>query len=303
MKALASIPLSDIYEYEINLASQSAAAKVARLVGKNKSVLEVGCGPGSQSRVFRESLNCRVVGIEIDPKRAEVARQYCDCVHVADIELSPLSELLGEERFDVITCSDVLEHLRNPADALRNLAVFLKAGGFVVASLPNVTHAAIVYEMAHGRFEYRNYGLLDETHLRFFCRRSALALFESAGFAVAEVHCVNTHPRYTEIGFNQNGAADLSLMAMLISRNPDSLTYQFVLKAVPISDPNFAVSSALILSEDVRNLERQVAEQGREIRRLEGALRWLEARAPIRIYRNILRLVSREGRARADTGS
>jgi 2-polyprenyl-3-methyl-5-hydroxy-6-metoxy-1,4-benzoquinol methylase len=295
MTSPAPVLPDDVYSYKVRLASENAAAMVARLVGENKKVLEIGCGPGSQSRVFREVLNCRVVGIEMDPTRAQAARQHCDVVHVADVEETSLAALVGDEKFDVITSADVLEHLRDPGKTVRSLLPLLGNGGYVVASIPNVTHAGVVYEMAHGRFQYRDRGLLDETHLRFFCRRSALALFEGAGFGVAEVHCVTKHPRHTEFGSGLGSGLDGKLMAMIIDLNPDSLTYQFVLKAVPALKDGGVAEGAMLLAERVRLLESEVSAKVKEIRRLEETVKWMESRAPLRLYRRLRGLLGGSG--------
>jgi len=256
------------------------------MVGHDKSVLEVGCGPGSQSRVLRD-LGCRVVGLEIDASRAALAREFCERVHVTDIEATALGDLLGNERFDVITCTDVLEHLRAPAGAVRRLAPFLNAGGYLLASIPNVTHASVVFEMAHGRFEYRDIGLLDNTHVRFFCRRTALSLMESAGFVVAEIHSTTLHPRDTEFRTAPYGGDDGVLMSLIQKFNPDSFTYQFVLKAYPTIDTDGTSRNALLVGEQLRRLEEHIAHQQREIGRLNAAIAWLESGPAWRAYRRL----------------
>ena len=118
-------PTPDLYQYSFNLQGSSAAARLARLVGKNKRVLELGCGPGSQSRVLRDELGCTVVGVEIDPSRAEKARAFCSAVHEADLEVQDIRELPDNEKFDVVTCADVLEHLKDPRNVLRGAKALL----------------------------------------------------------------------------------------------------------------------------------------------------------------------------------
>ena len=276
----------DVYDYDIRSLPDSGPAKMTSLVGRNKTVLEVGCGPGSQSRVFRD-LGCRVVGLEIDPNRAEAARAFCEQVHVVNVETAQLYDLLGDAKFDVITCADVLEHLHDPAATVRRLAPFLKCGGYMLASIPNVTHASVVFEMAHGRFEYREFGLLDDTHIRFFCRRTALAVLESAGFAVSEIHCVNRSPHDTELRPALVGGEDSALMNMILGRNPDSLTYQFVLKAYPAIGTDGASTHLHGIGEQLRQLEQTIKDQQREILRLSSIVTWFETRPLLRAYRRL----------------
>jgi 2-polyprenyl-3-methyl-5-hydroxy-6-metoxy-1,4-benzoquinol methylase len=63
-----------------------------------------------------------------------------------------LGQILGSTKFDVAIFGDVLEHLRDPLAVLVRVKPYLASGGFIVASIPNVTHASLVLELMHGRF-------------------------------------------------------------------------------------------------------------------------------------------------------
>lgn len=221
------------YEYEAQLRGDSTAAKVARLVGPSKSVLEIGCGPGSQSRIFSQHLGCSVVGIEIDPERAAKARQFCKEVHTADLEATDLTELLGGIKFDVIVCADVLEHLRDPSRLLARLPALMQPDGYLVASLPNVTHASVVFELVHGRFEYGAEGLLDQTHVRFFTLQSAVRLLEGCGFLISDLQRTQVRPKYTEFQTDAKLESEQKILELILKSNPEAMTYQFIFKAHP----------------------------------------------------------------------
>jgi O-antigen biosynthesis protein len=263
-----------LYQYSFDLESCGSASRVARLVGKNKTVLEIGCGPGSQSKVFRGQLGCNVVGIEIDASRAKEARKYCREVHVANLDTDDLSQLLKEERFDVVVCADVLEHLRDPEAVLRSLKSFLNVNGYLVASIPNVTHVAVVYEMIHGRFEYRTEGLLDSTHVKFFSCASALSLIESAGYWVAELQKVRSFAQHTEFKTNPITVEDKEILAAIRSRNPDADTYQFVIKAYPLGDGGVRAGSVYTMREEIRELQREICSYEAELKRLKSIVAW-----------------------------
>ncbi|MBS4095583.1 MAG: glycosyltransferase [Sulfuricella sp.] len=173
---------TDSYAYEIDLENeQTVAAKILRLVGKGKRVLELGMASGHMSRVMKEQLGCTVVGVEINGEAAEQGKPYCERVIVGDIEAFDLDTLFGADRFDVILSADVLEHLRDPWATLGKLKSFLKPDGQVVISLPNAGFHGLLAEMCDGKFSYRKKGLLDDTHLRFFTRRELDLLVLSAG--------------------------------------------------------------------------------------------------------------------------
>jgi SAM-dependent methyltransferase len=101
---------------------------------------------------------------------------------VGDVETMELP--LEPASFDVVLCGDVLEHLRDPWDALAFLATLLRPGGTAVVSVPNVAHWTGRRALLRGRFPYAAHGLFDRTHLRFFTRASARELVEGAGLRV-----------------------------------------------------------------------------------------------------------------------
>lgn len=124
-------------EYEDEFGSPQ---RIAQLTGRNKDVLDVGCGSGSVAQRLVAN-GCRVTGIEKDAESAAKARRFCD--DVLQLDLDQIDSLQINRRFDVIVCGDVLEHLRDPPRVLLRLLNFLKADGHLVLSVPNVAHVSI----------------------------------------------------------------------------------------------------------------------------------------------------------------
>ena len=54
------------YEYQVDREGDGAPARVVRMVGKNKRVMEIGAGPGSITRLLTTVSKCRVTALEID---------------------------------------------------------------------------------------------------------------------------------------------------------------------------------------------------------------------------------------------
>ena len=150
-----------------------------------RDVLDVGCATGANADALRTKGATRLVGIEIDPGFAEVARSRYDEVITGSVE-DRLPWAPGS--FDTILCYDVLEHLRDPWSVLAGLRELLRPGGRVHVALPNARHTSLWLPLVlRGRFAYAPAGLLDVTHLRFFARRDAEALVRGAGFDVTAV--------------------------------------------------------------------------------------------------------------------
>jgi O-antigen biosynthesis protein len=219
------------YDFVVDLDSDSTHAKVIRLVGEARRVLELGPASGYMSEVLRER-GCTVVAIEIDADMASEAARFCERVIVGDLDTLDFEQELGEDRFDVIVAADVLEHLKDPLKALRSLRAFLRPEGYFVASLPNVAHASVRLALLEGRFEYGDLGLLDRTHLHLFTRDSIARMFDEAELAVVEMHRQEASIDTTEIPVDVD-AVPADVLTQL-QRDPDALTYQFVIKAVPL---------------------------------------------------------------------
>jgi 2-polyprenyl-3-methyl-5-hydroxy-6-metoxy-1,4-benzoquinol methylase len=81
--------------------------------------------------------------------------------------------------------ADVLEHLNDPWGTFARYLQWLKPGGYVVASIPNVRNIALLFNLiVRGRWRYEDSGLLDRTHLRFFTRREIIDLFSASGLQI-----------------------------------------------------------------------------------------------------------------------
>jgi 2-polyprenyl-3-methyl-5-hydroxy-6-metoxy-1,4-benzoquinol methylase len=123
-----------------------------------------------------------VTGIEVEPAIAADAARVLDRVIVGDIQTLDASAFDGP--YDCIICADVLEHLLDPALALRRLREQLGPRGLLVCSIPNIRHYTALLRLTTRGWDYDDYGLFDRTHLRFFSRRSMIRLLAEAGFSV-----------------------------------------------------------------------------------------------------------------------
>jgi glycosyltransferase involved in cell wall biosynthesis/SAM-dependent methyltransferase len=159
-------------------------------------ILDVGCGEGALGRALLERGATEVVGIEADPATAEAARKNLTRVFRGDVETLPLP--FEEGHFDCIVLADVLEHLRDPLSTLAGLKRLLSDSGTVVASIPNVRFLGVIDGLAEGRWEYKDFGILDRTHLRFFTRREMETLFRDAGFETVGIS-ENMSPGYDSL--------------------------------------------------------------------------------------------------------
>ncbi len=236
--------MSKKYEKKIHITDNTTAGKLLNFVGYDKSVLEIGCASGVQSKQLRDVFRCKITGVEIDAVAAEQSKQYCDSLIVGDIENICLTECLGDATFDVILMADVLEHLQQPGAVLQKLKPFLTdKKSYVVISIPNIVHASVVYQMMQGVFRYSDFGLLDDTHIRFFTKQGIMELLDTSGFNIIELRRVLCDPLQTEIQVTINSPEDYRAMEYLLQHNPESLVYQYVIKASIRCDSDYRTAT------------------------------------------------------------
>ena len=166
--------------------SNAVRRDVLRLVPPEvRTVLSVGCAAGATERALRDS-GRRVIGVEMDAAWAEEARAHMDEVIVGDVESLDLP--LPEGSVDCILYADVLEHLRRPERVLQRHRQLLRAGGFIVLSVPNMRFWEVVFDLLiRGDWQYTEAGVLDATNLRVFTPRSTVRMVRASGFEVVEV--------------------------------------------------------------------------------------------------------------------
>ena len=145
-------------------------------------VLDVGCSRGAFGVELKRLCSSRVVfGIE-PTAAADYAKTRLDGVVRGSF---PEDFPIEWGRFDVLCFNDVLEHLVDPWNVLKQSRRFLAPGGAVVASIPNVRYMDVLLDLVlRGEWRYEETGVLDRTHLRFFTRASVARLFIDSGFAV-----------------------------------------------------------------------------------------------------------------------
>lgn len=156
-----------------------------------RTVLDVGCGEGRFGAALKAGRADRVVyGVEREPAVAARAAGRLDRVWTLDVAADDLP--LGRGTLDCVVFGDVLEHLVDPEAALRRVRPRLARGGVVLASIPNLQHYSMLVALLTGDFQYRDSGLLDATHLRFFTGSTILKMFLDAGYAPDLVDAIRT---------------------------------------------------------------------------------------------------------------
>ena len=160
---------------------------IVSLVPRNpdQKVLEVGAGACNTILCLKQAgLAKEVMGVELVPLAgSNQDHELIDHFQVADIRSEKIRA--QKKSFDVIICADILEHLDDPWSTLKMLTEYLKDDGVMILSLPNIREWKNLYKIVFkGDFAYQEEGIMDRTHLRFFCRKNIIQLVQSSGLQV-----------------------------------------------------------------------------------------------------------------------
>jgi glycosyltransferase involved in cell wall biosynthesis len=94
---------------------------------------------------------------------------------------------LGKERYDCCVALDVIEHMNDPDDFLREVFRMLKTGGRLFVSTANICYLPVRLSLLLGQFNYGKRGILDRTHKRLFSVRGLRKLLVQHGFKIETI--------------------------------------------------------------------------------------------------------------------
>lgn len=175
---------------KIKYFSESRPEILKYLPVKFKTMLDVGCSSGNFSALVKSKMDVEIWGIEINIEASENAKKHLNKVILGDI-MQNISQLpIGY--FDCIVFNDVLEHLYDPWEILVRIKKCLSKDGTIVASIPNVREFSNLYNLLiKNDWEYKDMGILDRTHIRFFTKKSIIRMFNSSGYSIINIEGIN----------------------------------------------------------------------------------------------------------------
>ncbi|MBI2565128.1 class I SAM-dependent methyltransferase [Candidatus Woesearchaeota archaeon] len=143
---------------------------VLRNIPSEAVILDVGCGSGYLSNLLKHKKNI-VYGVDFSEEAVKYALQRIDYAKIMDVETDALP---FNKKFDVIIFADILEHLKHPEQVIKKFLDYLKPGGKIIISLPNIANWTIRIKLFFGVFNRTEPGILDKTHLHFYMSKTAM---------------------------------------------------------------------------------------------------------------------------------
>lgn len=167
--------------------SKRRVENIVEIVKKFKSndisLLDVGCGSGYLIKELkRNKIKVKYsVGLDISRNAISIAKKRFSKVYICDIDSKNLPE--KNDSFDIVVCSEVLEHLYDIKSCLAELKRVVKKNGIIIISVPNL-----------GFWKYRLKLLLgktpeiikDQRHLHAFTGTYLCSVVEQQNLKVLE---------------------------------------------------------------------------------------------------------------------
>jgi glycosyltransferase involved in cell wall biosynthesis len=219
-------------EYGLKQADSSHATILRWLEARpTANILDLGCSGGLLSERVR-ALGHKITGVDVI--EIDGVRERVDRFIPADLDKGIPAEARDGGLYDVVLCADILEHVRQPEQLMRQAREVLAPGGVLVTSVPNFGHWYARTRTMLGLFDYDQRGLLDNGHVRFFTRRGLLRRIRSAGFTVVHQEATGLPLDVLTNGGSGPGRTALRIIdRLLVTLRPTLFGYQFICMSEP----------------------------------------------------------------------
>jgi len=161
---------------------------IAHIPKNLRNILDIGCAAGTLGEQIINIKNPdSYVGIEVVPSVAKVAEKRLTKVYVGQAEY--WIPKLEKASFDFVILADSLEHTVDPWAVLSGVNRILRPDGQILISIPNVRNLGVITELlVNGTWNYKDFGIMDQGHLRFFTRSTILRMLDEYGFSVKKIY-------------------------------------------------------------------------------------------------------------------
>lgn len=165
----------------------------SKIFFKPVRILEIGCGEGG----FRQNFDYEVEYWGVEPSNA-ANKALVSLNRVINDTYDRAAPQIPDNYFDLIICNDVIEHISNCNEFIRDVKSKLADGGLLMASIPNVRYIGNLIGLLFWKdWKYTDSGILDVTHLRFFTYKSMVRFFEENDYEIVKSIGINRFPSFS----------------------------------------------------------------------------------------------------------
>lgn len=142
-------------------------------------VLDIGCGSGYLAFLLKQkNPHVFIHGFDLSSEGLKMA-EHIDKKYKLDINYQNIPE--NDNFYDIVVCSEVLEHLINVRHCLTEINRILKKEGELIVTVPNFSFWRFRVDSLRGRIPYI---VSDERHLQTFNKKTLTKILNEGGFRV-----------------------------------------------------------------------------------------------------------------------
>lgn len=186
------------YDFDLSLEEHTSLGKIIAQIDDHSSVLEFGPGNGRMTQYLVTEKKCDVSIVEFDEELYRVVMQFASDGFLGNIDDFSWVKYFGSKQFDYIIFADVLEHLTNTEAVLKKAKDFLTDSGRLLITFPNLAHNSVLIGLFNNELDWKEYGLLDQTHNTFFTQHGFESMFNRVG-----LHIDIEDFTYSQVGQNE----------------------------------------------------------------------------------------------------
>jgi len=155
-----------------------------RYVKKCNRLLDVGCGEGDIA-YFLKGKASKIYGIDNSKASLERANEKGIITKYSDLNQGKIP--FQDSYFDVITCLDVIEHIKDPINLIAEIRRVLKNGGHIILSAPNIRFSNHLFKLViRGHFPTtsEDKSAYEGGHIHYFTFSDLRGILEKGGFRI-----------------------------------------------------------------------------------------------------------------------
>lgn len=147
-------------------------------MGKESNILDIGCGVGTLA-YYLASKGFNVIGVDVSSRAIKIANSFRSKSGLKNVNFSlgDVQMITSTRKYDLIVCTEVIEHLENDVKMLKTIYTLLNSKGKLLLSTPSVN--APLYKLGMLRkFD------LEVGHLRRYKMDDLLFKLRKSGFRI-----------------------------------------------------------------------------------------------------------------------
>jgi len=162
--------------------------RIMKATDQSISMLELGSGSGAFFQNF-DANKIDYTGVDNTQKAVTIGKDKNLNIVCRNWDVF-LKE--NKRKFDVLVINDFMEHVDDHSVFLKKAYEAIVPGGIIIGSVPNLRFSPVLINLLIKRdFKYHTHGVLDETHLRFFTKRSLSRSLTENNFKISSLSMLN----------------------------------------------------------------------------------------------------------------